>query len=824
LEKPNHFCNFKRTLKTIMKQIIFHIKYAIFFILIINSNSVFAQTTFTSVQNGNWTNNNTWGTSPGVVPTSIDNVVISAGDTVIVNNSAVVCNNISFVDNTAKLDLPNLNSRLNISGNFSIATTSHNPFISWHANASVRFNGTAALQTLTGWPSNSAPPFAFNKIIIQKTAGKVSTDGTGMRLGITDSLIITNGNFELAASDDIEGRIANGTGATQPHIIINAGDSLIATSAFSHIRSGSLSGDDNSKIGNLTINGGYVAINPGQTNRTNFAAIDVKAGGELEITGSGTNINNFNPGTINVDSAAIFRTTKDLNYWFTNATTPNTLVIKKGAELDFNGTINQNILPTNFTLNTGSFVRYSRTIDTISSDVRLATYSNVVFVGTLKVLSQNITVNDTLYMRTASSPNEAPILNLNGFTLTYNTGATLSYRGIGAPPITQTTGSTEWPVTGSIPTNVQIFNASGVTLNETKSITGKILFRGNSTASAKLSLSTYDLTANELIGCDSIKFVKTNNTGSLILTSVGSATKLFGVGNATYNPLTIANGSNLNWKVNIVDSVSVTDPLFIANVAGAVQRTWNILPSTNPPPAGADLTFQYNDGDPSQIGALFDPNKLVQIWVKYLTDWYVVGVTQTPTGAAGSIRTVNESNWSGYSPFAISNFDKPLPINLNQFVGSSYNDYNLITCNLTSATNVYLIELEYSLDNINFQKINSFTTPTLINDFKHFTNSAITYYRTKIFGDATHFMYSPIIKVKKGLVPKNLFDTKIANNVITVFNMATNKKLNYTINSLDGKKVMEGKVSNNQQINLNNLPKGMWFFVAEHNVVKFVVQ
>jgi hypothetical protein len=54
--------------------------------------------------------------------------------------------------------------------------------------------------------------------------------------------------------------------------------------------------------------------------------------------------------------------------------------------------------------------------------------------------------------------------------------------------------------------------------------------------------------------------------------------------------------------------------------------------------------------------------------------------------------------------------------------------------------------------------------------------------------------------------------------------MATNKKLNYTINSLDGKKVMEGKVSNNQQINLNNLPKGMWFFVAEHNVVKFVVQ
>ena len=47
----------------------------------------------TSTQNGNWDDVNTW--TGGVVPTAGDNVVISTGDTVVINIPNAECNDVT---------------------------------------------------------------------------------------------------------------------------------------------------------------------------------------------------------------------------------------------------------------------------------------------------------------------------------------------------------------------------------------------------------------------------------------------------------------------------------------------------------------------------------------------------------------------------------------------------------------------------------------------------------------------------------------------------------------------------------------------------------
>jgi hypothetical protein len=791
---------------------------ALSLVLYLNVLRLHAQIQSIGGGNRNWNSTTSW--VGGVVPTSTDDVIIAASDTIRVQNSSPNCRNITFGNNDAKIEMTNSNSKLSIYGDFTIFSTTHNPFTTWTTGSVVRFSGGQTIQTISGYPANNPPPFSFDSLEINKTAGtKVITSGTGMRLGLTKGLNIINGNFELSNGDDIEGRNTSGStsgGPFKPVITVGSGDTLTMTSVNSHIRSGANTGDNDSKIGKLTVFG-VVSFSSGHANRINFDNVDVEDGGVFEIRSSGTVTGVFNLGKLLIKDNGYFKTSNNTNsYWYTNNTTPNELEIESGGEFEINGTSNENILPQVVTLQSGSWVRYSSTPTNISSDPKLAIYQNVRFIGNAKTLTQNITVNDTLSMRTSST--SVPSIVLNSFTLTYGSSATLEYRGIGSPQPAQTTTNIEWPTTGSIPKNVQIYNASGVTLNSDKSILGRLSFRGNTGISAKLITGNFNITVDSCFGFDQDKYVATTGTGKLTYTNIGSTTKTIAIGNSRYNPLTITNGSNLNWSINLEDSVVKSYP---GAILGAVLRTWNITPSTNPPPSGADLTFQYNDGDATQIGSLFDVNKNVQLWHHNTQDWFAAGVTQSPTGTPSGIRTASINNWTDFSPFAISNFDFILPSE-NILLKAQKNQNNIQVSWSVSNRNQYReFHLQKSTNGIAFTNIfNIAANSTNQYSFNDFNPQLHNYYRLALVEQNGNISYSKII-YQKAISNLTLQAVHLSKDQLKI---TTDAEFPISFHILDasGKIHITDKVQKTTLLNVGKLSPGVYFLKTNHQTIKFI--
>jgi hypothetical protein len=200
--------------------------------------------------------------------------------------------------------------------------------------------------------------------------------------------------------------------------------------------------------------------------------------------------------------------------------------------------------------------------------------------------------------------------------------------------------------------NIKIF--SPLQLDGNTTVANDIILSGNN-----IELGDYDLTVSGNVISSASGYLRTNGAGSVTINNITTA-RLFPVGNTTYNPVTISNGSGLNWTVRVDDGVINAQPPFDTN--NAVLRTWTITPSVNPPPAGADLTFGFNDGDVLQLGPNYVNTEDVQVWHFDGTNWTAASAAITPGGTAGGIRTVTLTNWTQFSPFAISNLAGSLPV------------------------------------------------------------------------------------------------------------------------------------------------------------------
>lgn len=547
----------------------------------------------TSAGSGNWSNTSTW--VGGVVPTSANNVIIAPGHTVAIDNNTAACNNVSFGDATAKLDFNAAAGLLSIYGNFTIASTTHAVFTSWVAGAKIKFTGSTATQTISGLPANAAPPFSFRDIVVDKPVGAiVTTQANGMRLGITNSLEVISGSFELAASDDIEARSLTGTvvgGPFTPTITVQSAGTFRMAGVNSHIRSGANTGDNDTKIGKVTT-AGIVSLSSGQANRVNFGDVDVLAGGTFEMRSSGSVAATLNTGLVTVMNGGLVKQSYNNaagNNWFTNVTTPNKIDVQAGGELELN-TDKTDYLPQQVTLNSGSIVRYSTLLaQTLSTHTGLSTYSNLILQATPKTLAQNITVTDTLFMR--ATVNGAPSLALGAFALNYGATATLQYRGIGTPPPAQTTANTEWPASGNRPANVSIYNSSNVSLNGSKTITGQLNFAGI----GMLVFGANNLSVSGVSGYDNTKYCVTDGAGSLTIRNVDVAGAVFPVGiNATaYEPFSIQ--SNTGTIDDFSVRVAQGTPCGVT-VGDAVNLLWTVSEAT-PGGSTSNIKVQWNGTD-----------------------------------------------------------------------------------------------------------------------------------------------------------------------------------------------------------------------------------
>lgn len=498
-----------------------------------------------AVATGNW-DAAIWASSSGgaagsaTVPVAINNVTINSGVTVTVNISNAECNSVSFGATTAKLSFAS-GSILNVYGDFTLASTSHNAISSWASGAKIRFTGTASTQTLSGW-STSAFSTGFNEVIVDKLAGKVVTSGTGMRFQLGTTLDIVDGTFELAASDAIEGRTYANVAAT-PNIIVESGAvfNMAQTSSItgSFIRKASNTGDENSKIGSLTVYGSaYLASSVSKG--LNFTGITIGSGGFVQFpTSRGVAASSVNPGAIVINSGGTLKNSLTTSLWYTNTTTPASITINSGGVYEIASS--STVLPSGgITQNSGSAIKFSSDVSaTLPSGI--STYKTLILSGAgTKSLNVNTTISEALQLSGSFTT-----LSLGSYTLTYNAAAKLRY-GASGQTTPQTTTNSEWPVSGG-PQNVEIYNSGGVTLHAARTVSGVLTLSGG-----LLFLGDNNLTlgsAASISGTpDATKMIVINGTGKVVKSIANGATLpysfTFPIGDSTgmsdYSPVAVS--------------------------------------------------------------------------------------------------------------------------------------------------------------------------------------------------------------------------------------------------------------------------------------------
>lgn len=335
----------------------------------------------------------------------------------------------------------------------------------------------------------------------------------------------------------------------------------------------------------------------------------------------------------------------------------------------------------------------------------------------------------------------------------YNNGgsnykASFNYEGFTSSADGDWSSTSTWSG-GVIPTNnAEVTLKNNLTLSQSVEVRSVVL--GNSKL---ITLGNNNLTVTNISNGSTTSYIKTNGNGSLIVKSITSSTSI-PVGNSTYNPVTISNGSNHNWSVRVEDAINNLQSGFTNSKA--VLRTWHIAPSTNPPSAGANITFQYDDADNTQIGGSFSTSENMQLW-HYGSSWRLASGDITPTGSAGGTRTVTINGLTQFSPYALANNTGPLPVTFTSLTGTIRNGRANLNWNIADEHNVDRYEVEESVNGRQFQSFAqvdaaSRSSYQAIDAQLH---TGANYYRVKAVDIDGKFTYSKIIRLDNNLAVDN---------------------------------------------------------------------
>ena len=503
-------------------------------------------------------------------------------------------------------------------------------------------------------------------------------------------------------------------------------------------------------------------------------------------------------------------------------------------------------------LATGATTSRTHTIDgnlniTSANSVLVVNSGSSPVVGTLTIGGDlNITAGTLQGLSTTPANDGTSVINLTG---------NLSNTGGNIQPGLSTAGVWTWNFNGAGGVvadagttnsfhNISVAAGKTVTLtnNGMNVASGKTITLG---APGNIVLGNNDLTINgtsTITGASATSYIHTNGTG--VLKQNVTALKVFPIGVSTYNPVTINNPTAYDWSVKVEDVLSVIDPIYVANVARSVQRTWTITPSTNPPATPSDVTFQYDDSDPTQIGALFNPALDVLLWHTNSSLWQSTGGAQTPTGTPPGVRTAALTAWSNFSKFAISNDGFLLPITLHYLNGTKQNGNHLlnwkVTCNSTPGVTMELLR---STDGRNFSGINSiYATALQCQQPFSYTDvhplPGVNYYRLKMTdadGKVTYSSIVSLINASAGIDIMNIAPNPIVNrNFKLNISAAQKTQMDMMITDMQGRVMQKQTINaiagfNTVPVNVSNLATGTYqvYVVSTEGrskVLRFVIQ
>lgn len=361
------------------------------------------------------------------------------------------------------------------------------------------------------------------------------------------------------------------------------------------INGGTLQKDDNNNPRILTISGDFSMISGNVNLRRRNGAITLNISGDFLIGDGTLNCSNGNniSSTVNISG----------NYIQTGGIITETGGGSASGNFIFNGSSTQTFTKTdgtiantiNFTVNSGSTLDMGTSVLDGSS-------------GTF-TLSSGATLI-TAHSEGISS--SGPVGSVQVGTRVFNSGANYIYDGTDA----QVTGTfTTTPTTATV-NNLTINNTSGVTLNNTLSVSNVLTLTAGAFKLGDYNLTVTNTSASAIQGSpfSAANMVESDGSGYLIRPANSTLPAVFPVGSeGYYTPVSISSLSETSGNISIRTEVD--------NTLGSnyLPRVWDVITSTSGKTVTATFTY---DATESSI----TPTK---IWVKPTS-----GTWQEPTGTS----------------------------------------------------------------------------------------------------------------------------------------------------------------------------------------------
>lgn len=294
------------------------------------------------------------------------------------------------------------------------------------------------------------------------------------------------------------------------------------------------------------------------------------------------------------------------------------------------------------------------------------------------------------------------VVNANNFSLTLGGNFTNngSFTATNATVIVNGSGAQN--LGGSAVTSF-----TNLTLNNSGNLANSITVSGQlNLGGGSITLNNFDLTLSgasaSVTGTGTTRYVKTNGTGQLVRNIANGGSFLFPVGNSSYNPVTISNGTTAadNFKVRVIDELLNGGATGIPmNNYNRVQRSWvidkTILPNGNSG-TGIDFLFRWDPNNDVTSTAMVSPGLY-----HFSTGW----VRQTGTTTVDQLNgTLTYSGYKGnFSPFGIVDGALVLPIRDLKFAASKSNGKAILNWSTGAETDTRHFAVEHSADGQNWE-------------------------------------------------------------------------------------------------------------------------
>jgi hypothetical protein len=233
--------------------------------------------------------------------------------------------------------------------------------------------------------------------------------------------------------------------------------------------------------------------------------------------------------------------------------------------------------------------------------------------------------------------------------------------------------------------------------------------------SGSIDLSTFNLTMADpvggpltsITGADASHYLHTpGGVGRLIFTRTGNnatarLVSFFPVGDGSYTPSTLSLSANSAYVGPASASVNNVAPTPSSDPVGdnVVQKTWDVswgttaAPSSLPAGEEGAVTLQWNTSDEA-----IDFQRFLcrvahydgSIWTHYLRDF------AAPTAVATGVWSRTRLHLTTFSPFAVEDFDQPLPVELTRFSAVRQGSDALLTWATASERNSRGFRVEVS--------------------------------------------------------------------------------------------------------------------------------